>query len=144
MPIEATKTYVELERFDVAAGYLNWAIRLLLDHGAPAEALTLAGAAEEVCGKPLGVRSATKEIAQQISFIEGISESDVVSQRLNEVRNWLKHHSPDKPMTLKADIEGEAGAMICRGLVNFGRITANTPVEAERFIAWIRVQRRNL
>jgi hypothetical protein len=43
----------EFTKIDVAVDQLDWAIRLFLDHRAYVPAITLAGAAEEILGKPL-------------------------------------------------------------------------------------------
>jgi hypothetical protein len=42
----------ELSKIDAAVDQIDWAIRLFLDHQAYLPAITLAGAAEEILGKP--------------------------------------------------------------------------------------------
>jgi len=76
---------------EAASLQLDWAIRLFLDHDAPFPAITLAGAAEEILGGPLGDQSAFQELIRSFSESHGIDPKILSQQHINKARNWLKH-----------------------------------------------------
>lgn len=137
------RVYV-LERYTVAASHLNWAIRLLVDYGSPAEAVTLAGAAEEVCGKPLKDSSSAKQMARKLSEMSGLPAKVLMNEKLNKLRNWLKHNSELDPPIVCAPAEMEAVTMIARGLANFALLTGSQPSEGLRFRDWLMDRRPEL
>lgn len=132
----------ELEKLDVAANHIDWAIKLLIDFDEPATAVTLAGAAEELVGAKLGTGAASRLLSSTFATMTGLSEKDVASQHLNAARNWLKHDRP--PHTLETPLEMDAVNMIIRALSNMAALDRSLPSEGPRFIAWLRTARPEL
>jgi hypothetical protein len=118
-----------LPRIDVGVDQLDWSIRLLLDHAAYVPAITLAGAAEEILGKPLQGRSALSQLRASIP-------RDAQKIDLNKLRNFLKHGNP--PEMHVSGIELEAALMIIRAQVNLESNDNTFCSEWPRFVDWVR------
>lgn len=126
-------------KVEAASHQLDWAIRLLIDYGAPIPAITLAGAAEEIIGKALADTSAHEMLVQ--SFIEsyGLERKIVSRHHLNKARNWLKHWTPsEEPEYESFDLLNEAIQGIARGLSNLLKYNHSLPSEGLRFIEWVK------
>jgi hypothetical protein len=126
-------------KMEAASHQLDWAIRLFLDHDAPLPAITLAGAAEEMLGKPLADRSAFQELVRKFSVSHGIDPKILSQQHLNKARNWLKHWSSDTDAEYEDfELEQEAVQYIVRGLSNMVVLYQSLPYEGPRFLDWVR------
>lgn len=81
-------------RRDAVRAQIEAAI-FLFDQGKPIPALSLAGAAEEAT--PATSEPHVFEKAKELGHAKGHGAPQEVGQRLNETRNWLKHHDAQKP-----------------------------------------------
>ena len=135
----------KLSKIDAAADQLDWAIRLFLDHKAYIAAITLAGAAEEVIGKPLQDRAAFKQLATTLSTRFGLDRRAVTQDHLNKARNWLKHWDENTDQNeIELELDEEAIQYIVRSLANFAIYDSSTPSEAPRFFEWLQNNRPEL
>ncbi len=139
----APRVYI-LSKLDAAVNHLDWAIRLIVDHGAYDVAITVAGAAEEVLGKAVAGKPVAKRLNERFQEATGLSEKAIADDHLNRVRNWLKHNGPGSPQTLEAELEVEAVAMVARCLVNLVALDNSLPSESARFRAWLRTHMPHL
>ena len=120
----------EISKIDAAVDQLDWAIRLLLDHKAYISAITLAGAAEEILGRAVGVGAAYGTLKKELS--------KEVSRDLNKARNWLKHWDERTDIeTVCLELDKEAIQYIARALSNLASHDGSQPSEGPRFSAWI-------
>jgi len=127
---------------EAASHQLDWAIRLFLDHDAPLPAITLAGAAEEMLGKPLVDQSAFQDLTRSFSASHGIDPKILSQQHLNKARNWLKHRSLDTDAEYEDfELEQEAIQYIARGLSNMAILYQSLPYEGPRFLEWVKANR---
>ena len=127
---------------EAASHQLDWAIRLFLDHDAPLPAITLAGAAEEMLGKPLADQSAFQDLIRTFSASHGIDPKILSQQHLNKARNWLKHWSSDTDAEYEDfELEQEAIQYIARGLSNMAVLYQSLPHEGPRFLEWVKANR---
>ncbi|HZP09750.1 hypothetical protein, partial [Methyloceanibacter sp.] len=81
-------------RRDAVRAQIEAAIALFAQ-GKPIPSLSLAGAAEEAT--PATNEPYVFEKAKQVGPERGYGTAQEVGQRLNETRNWLKHHDAQKP-----------------------------------------------
>jgi hypothetical protein len=130
-------TMFEVSRVDAAVDQLDWAIRLFLDHKAYVAAVTLAGAAEELLGKPLAGKSAHQQLHRQFMARYGAQLSDDERINLNETRNLLKHWDGDPELVRLVDLEDAAIQYIMRGLMNLFSHDTSRPIEYDRFVEWL-------
>lgn len=137
---------VSVNRLDAAVEQLEWAIRLAVDHGAYGAAITLAGAAEELLGKPLPVEKRSREPlkANLIADYEkshpqvkdGVNVSKEIGDDLNAIRNQFKHWKG--PETQQLELIDGAIHNIVRALMNLRTHDANRLSEEEmRFAEWL-------
>jgi hypothetical protein len=136
-----TRIYT-LDKLDIAARHVDWAIKLLLDHDDPAAALTLAGAADDAVGGRLGERAASRQLSAVLAKISGLKPQEVANEHLNKARNWMKHAG--KPFTLEAPLEMDAVTMIIRALSNFAEADSSLPSDGPRFLTWLKAGRPDL
>jgi hypothetical protein len=135
----------ELSKSDAAADQLDWAIRLFLDQKSYVAAITLAGAAEELIGKPLQDRAIFKQLTLTLSARSGLDPKSVTPEHLNKAKNWLKHwdgHADQDRIELELD--EEAIQYIVRALTNFSIYDDSLPSEGPRFLSWLQKERPEL
>jgi hypothetical protein len=135
----------ELTKIDVAVDQLDWAIRLFLDHRAYVPAITLAGAAEEILGKPLAERAAANMLKKKFASEYSLSEKVITKSHLNEAKNLLKHWNDlvdEEKITLEADTE--AIKYILRALANLASHDGYWLSEGPRFKEWLGKNRPDL
>lgn len=138
-------TQIVVGKVQAASHQLDWAIRLLLDHGAPIPAITLAGAAEEILGRAAKDQSAHEVLIR--SFIEshGLERTEISQQHLNKARNWLKHWSSDGDSEYQSfELLNEAVQGIARGITNLSSYNQSIPSEGPRFLQWLKDSKHNL
>jgi hypothetical protein len=135
----------ELTKIDVAVDQLDWAIRLFLDHRAYVPAITLAGAAEEILGKPLAEHAAVNVLKKKIAPEYSLLEKVIVESHLNKTRNWLKHRNDcvDEEK-LRPELDTEAIQYIVRALANLVGHDGSLPSEGPRFLEWLYKHRPDL
>ena len=135
----------KLSKVNAAADQLDWAIRLFLDHKAYVAAITLAGAAEELIGKPLRDRAAFKQLTATFSTRLGLDQKTVTQDHLNRARNWLKHWNDQVDQDeIELELDEEAIQYIVRSLTNFALYDGSTPSEGPRFFEWLQKHRPEL
>jgi hypothetical protein len=146
-----TKTYPQhprhvltIHKVDRAVNHVDWAIRLVVDHGAFDVAITLAGAADEVLGKATGDRPAFRDLRARLQELSGLPADIVADEHLNKLRNWMKHPTIEIPQTLQVDLEADAAQMIIRCLINLLRIGELQRSDWRRFLAWLRATRPDI
>ncbi|HKX64189.1 MAG TPA: hypothetical protein VJM78_02695 [Rhizomicrobium sp.] len=135
----------ELSKDEAAADQLDWAIRLFLDHDAYVAAITLAGAAEELIGKPLQEQAVFKQLTQTLSVHSGLDPKSVTQNHLNKAKNWLKHWDEHTDQgRIELELDEEALQYIVRALTNFANYDNSLPSEAPRFWEWLQKNRPEL
>jgi hypothetical protein len=123
---------MKLTKHPAAAKQIDQAIGLFF------QALTLAGAAE-CCmphAGPVTLFAMMKTLGQ---LRYDLSETELVSDYLNQVRNWLKHWGADQPPEIYLKAE-DAAIMILRAYTKFTSLydTASVSDEMLRFEKWFR------
>ena len=135
----------ELSKDEAAADQLDWAIRLFLDHGAYVAAITLAGAAEELIGKPLQEQAIFKQLTQTLSARSGLDPKSVTQNHLNKAKNWLNHWDEHTDQgRIELELDEEAIQYIVRALTNFANYDNSLPSEFPRFWEWLQKNRPEL
>ncbi|ACV26038.1 hypothetical protein [Kangiella koreensis] len=126
-----------VSKLEVAEEQLDWAIRLLLDHNAPAPAITLAGAAEELFGRPLKAEAAFRIVMETVPKKLHMDPKTYSQKHLNYTRNWLKHWGDKEDGHADIDLYAEAVTLILRALANYIPNTKALSNEALRFTKWL-------
>lgn len=138
-------TQIVVGKVQAASHQLDWAIRLLLDHGAPIPAITLAGAAEEILGRAVKDQSAHEVLIRGFIESHGLERTEISQQYLNKARNWLKHWSSDGDSEYQSfDLLNEAVQGIARGITNLSSYNQSIPSEGPRFLQWLKDSKHNL
>ena len=108
-------------------------------------AITLAGAAEELIGKPLEEASVFNQLKQTLSVRSGLDPKSVSQLHLNKAKNWLKHWDKKADEDrIELELDEEAIQYIVRALTNFSIYDRTTPSEGPRFFAWLEKNRPDL
>jgi len=127
----------KLSKFDAASDQLDWAIRLFLDHRAFIPAISLAGAAEEILGEPLGDKAIFSVLRDGLASEFNLAKSVVSQQHLNKAKNWLKHWKDMRDdETLLIDLKGEATQFLVRATANLLDHDIPLSPDVKRFIEW--------
>lgn len=126
-----------VDKIDAAIEQLDWAIRLLIDYNAPLPSITLAGAAEEILGKPLS-ETAHEKICDELMREYGVGKRYLNNEYLNMVRNWLKHWDMGKESeAININLSSHAIQMIARALANLVSLQSRLSVQGQRFVDWV-------
>lgn len=135
----------ELSKIDVAVEQLDWAIRLLLDHKAYVPASTLAGAAEEILGAPIGDQASFRLLKKNLASEFEVPEKAISQFYLNRARNWLKHWDKDlEEEKILLALDEEVLHYIIRAIANLVAHDRSLPSEGPRFRAWVCENRPDL
>ena len=133
----------KLGKIDAAVDQIDWAIRLLIDHQAYVPAITLAAAAEEITGAPLGENASFHLLKKNLSEKYKLSSSVVSQAHLNRARNWLKHWTDMKDNEYEDfDLEAEAVQNIVRAITNLSSHDQTLTSESPRFLEWLATHER--
>lgn len=130
---------MRLSKVDIAVIQFESAI-YAYQNGAFVEAITLAGAAEEILGKLCKVKNMNtalesyKKIAE--SYDENL-ESEKFIIYLNKQRNALKHLDVDKEFYTEVNIE-DAKLMLARACINFLNLKLSPTTLIDDFINELR------
>ena len=124
-------------KLDAAINQLDCAIRLFIDEQEYICSITLAGAAEEIIGKYLDVKSAHKILADGLASKYDISEKIIRDEHLNAAKNWLKHNDKKEDVR-EFQLRDEAIQYIARALINLIIHDKSLPSEGPRFLEWIK------
>jgi hypothetical protein len=136
----------ELTKIGSAVEQLDWAIRLFLDHKAFVPAITLAGAAEEVLGRRLGERAASKVLKDDLADLCSM-DGRAVSEKLNMTRNWVKHWDDSAgDRLIHSELEEDAIQYIVRALANLACLDRPLRSESEglRFLDWLKANKPDM
>jgi cobalamin biosynthesis protein CbiD len=109
-------------------------------HGDLVSVMTLAGAAEEICGNLLQRKGTTNilGIMHEESKRQGLNlTEETVYARASKLRNALKHAKSSREDKFTFDDEA-AVLMLVRAVINFQLCGRALPPEAEKFIGWVR------
>jgi len=132
----------ELSKFAAATNQLNWAIDLYFDHQAYIPAITLAGAAEEILGEPLGNNSIFSVLRDNLSAEFHLATPVVSQQHLNKAKNWLKHWKGLRDEeSIAIDLRIEATQYLVRATANFLDHDIPPSPQITRFVEWAALQR---
>lgn len=126
---------LRLTRKEAALSQTTLAIRLFHE-GEFAGAITLALAAEgqmQPTTSPHVLQSSKEKAAQFMAEREFVS-------KMNEVRDWLKHHKEPEEMQI---YELEAFFAVARATSKFCAVYDHSTPEIETFVAWYRANLKN-
>lgn len=129
-----------LTKLQAAKRQIQTAIDLYFLHGDLISVMTLAGAAEEICGNVLA-RNGKKNILSMM-FDEsrrlGLNfTSQDVYNRSSVLRNALKHAKDSREDQFQFDEEA-AVLMLVRAVINFQLLGEKLTIEMEKFITWVK------
>lgn len=129
-----------LTKLQAAKHQIQTAIDVYFLHGDLISVMTLAGAAEEICGNILA-RNSKKNILSIMtdeSMRLGLNlTSHDVYNRSSVLRNALKHAKDPKEDQFQFDEEA-AVLMLVRAVINFQLLGEELTKKMEKFITWIR------
>jgi hypothetical protein len=129
-----------LTKLKAAERQIRTACDLYFLHGDLVSVMTLAGAAEEICGNLLRRQGKTNilGIMHEESKRQGLNLSEeTVYTRASKLRNALKHAKAPTEDRFTFDDEA-AVLMLVRAVINFQLCGRSLPPEAEKFIVWVR------
>lgn len=137
-----------LTKIGIAVDQIDAAICLLIDESAYIPAVTLAGAAEEVLGRIVGLNSALNMLASDLATRHSLSHKQI-ADHLNHLRNWLKHlNSNENADTFlefnRDDLEAASILMIERAAHNLVMFDGTYASEFPRFKKWLAQTRPDL
>ena len=133
---------VDVSKFQAAGEQLDWAVRLFLDFQAYIPAITLAGAAEEILGEPLGHESAFSVLKDKLTLEFSLPPKEISQSHLNQAKNWLKHwRGMEDPEHISLDLRNETIQQLARAFSNL--LDHNIPLseQATRFLQWAQEER---
>ena len=120
---------------------LETALRLYSEREDYYSVITLAGASEEIFGKllkennPENALDSLKKAGSAVHealFDEDLAEKEI-SERVNWVRNLLKHWSSGQPKVVEFDAPEEAKDMLTRAIDNYDELNGNLTPAMQRF-----------
>ena len=129
-----------LTKLKAAERQIRTACDLYFLHGDLVSVMTLAGAAEEICGNLLRRQGKANilGIMHAESKRQGLNLSEeAVYTRASKLRNALKHAKAPTENRFTFDEEA-AVLMLVRGVINLQLCGRLLPPEAEKFIMWVR------
>jgi hypothetical protein len=126
-----------LSKSEAAANQLDWAIRLFFDEEY-IPAITLAGAAEEILGAPLGEAAIFNVLRAKLAAESNLSPADVSQNHLNKSRNWLKHWAGLRDEErIEIELRTEALQFIVRAMSNYLDHNLPATAQGDRFLEWV-------
>ena len=129
-----------ITKLQAAERQIRTACDLYFLHGELLSVMTLAGAAEEICGNLL--RRQRKQNILGIMHAEAIARgidltAEALYTRASKLRNALKHATAPSEDRFTFDDEA-AVLMLVRAVINYQLCGCTLPQEAERFIVWVK------
>ncbi len=136
-------------RIEIAKAHLHRAIVLFLEEKDFINAITLAGAAEEVFGKfarRANLTPAMEEITDILHTEVGaeLDKKRIRNDYLNRVKNNLKHFEQGDDELVEIEPEEEAISMIIRAMTNLFLVEGQLTEHAEIFYNYIKKNRPGL
>jgi hypothetical protein len=129
-----------ITKLQAAERQIRTACDLYFLHGDLLSVMTLAGAAEEICGNILRRRNKPNilGIMHKEAQRQGINLSEnELYNRASKLRNALKHAKAPGEDRFKFD-EQAAVLMLVRAVINYQLCELPLPSEAKKFLAWVR------
>ena len=132
-------TRSSINKLSAAERQIRTAVVLFFNGGDLLSVMTLAGAAEEICGNLLR-RSGKKNIIG-VMYDEAVRQGLALTRadvynRASRLRNALKHATAPEEDTFVFDDEA-AVLMLVRAVINFQLTGAKLPGDIEHFIQWV-------
>jgi hypothetical protein len=129
-----------ITKLQAAERQIRTACDLYFLHGDLLSVMTLAGAAEEICGNIL--RRKRKQNILRIMHNEAKARgidltAEELYSRASKLRNALKHATSPREHSFNFDDEA-AVLMLVRAVINYQLCECPLPEEAEKFIVWVR------
>lgn len=134
----------DYSRIDLACEQLETAIELFLSGRSIVSALTLSGAAEEILGKAIEIRSERNALKYEAEVIKQVHDllhkkqfswKDFLNGK-NLARNAAKHMDSPNELVISVDLEEEAYKMIVRACENHRRLGLSSTENMQRFEEW--------
>ena len=115
-----------MEKKDIALKQLRAAARLY-NEGDYISSLTLSGAADEILGKIAKKRTRTNQFEQNLEFLKGIylaferpvPDKKALIQKMNGIKNELKHNDIGENAWVDADFEFETALLFVSAVKNY-------------------------
>ena len=115
-----------MEKRDIAIKYINAAARHYRD-GDYICSITLSGAAEEILGKIAKKRTFTNQIEGEVVYLKSLYDyfsiqkpiNKVLVDRINKIKNELKHNDSGENDWVEADFELEAALLFVKAIKNY-------------------------
>lgn len=129
-----------LSKLNAAKRQIQTAIDLYFLHGDMLSVMTLAGAAEELCGNLLARKGKQNILAIMSAEAErrGLQLTDKeLYNRASSMRNALKHANDPSEDDFLFDDEA-AVLMLIRAVINYQLLDQPLSDEMEKFIVWVR------
>jgi hypothetical protein len=134
-----------LTKNQIALVQIHRALRCYRIHRDYVSAITLAGAAEEICGAELKRGKKSHALDERIWIFQSVetvllgrsaTDRKTLNPRLNRTRNELKHWNDSSIQSLDLDWRGEAEEMLDRAISNFFKLNGgHGSVEIAKFAA---------
>jgi hypothetical protein len=134
-----------LTKNQIALVQIHRALRCYRTHRDYVSAITLAGAAEEICGAELKRGKKSHALDERIRIFQSVetvllgrsaTDRKALNPRLNRTRNELKHWNDSSIQSLDVDWRGEAEEMLDRAISNFFKLNGgHGSVEIAKFAA---------
>lgn len=136
-------------RIEIAKAHLHRTIVLFVEEKDFINAITLAGAAEEVLGKfasEANLTPAMEELTDSLHNKLGgsIDKKKIRNDYLNRAKNSLKHFNQGDDETVEIEPEEEAISMIVRAATNLFLVEGQLTEHAEIFYDYIKKNRPDL
>ena len=136
-------------RIEIAKAHLNRAIVLFIEENDFINAITLAGAAEEVLGKlvlEVNLIPAMEQLIDSLhnKFGGSIDKKKIRDDYLNQAKNSLKHFGQGNEKTIELEPENEAISMILRAVTNLFLVEGKITEHAQIFYNYIKKNRADL
>ncbi|MHB8066894.1 MAG: hypothetical protein ACYDIC_03225 [Desulfobaccales bacterium] len=136
-------------RIEIAKAHLHRAIVLFIDEDDFINAITLAGAAEEVLGKFARKADMTTVMDDLTDILHNkaggkLDKKKIRNDYLNRIKNILKHFEHGDEELVEIDPQEEATSMILRAMTNLFRVEGKLTEHAEIFYNYIKINRPDL
>ena len=136
-------------RIEIAKAHLHRAIVLLIEENDFINAITLAGAAEEVLGKLVLEANLIPAMEQLIDGLHNklggsIDKKKIRDDYLNRAKNRLKHFDQGNEKAIDLEPENEAISMILRAVTNLFLVEGQITEHAQIFYNFIKKNRPDL
>ena len=139
----------QFQRIEIAKAHLHRAIVLFIEEQDFINAITLAGAAEEVLGRFVRGANLTTAMDQIVGNLcrklgGSLDEKKIRNDHLNRVKNSLKHFEKGDDELIEIEAEEEAISMIVRAMSNLVLIEGQLTEHSKIFYEFLKERRSDL